>query len=112
MAGIRYYNWTRDALEKGAEMAIGYYKDEPVAFGINGCVKDKLYDGLLGGVFSEASNKGLGFLSIYANLESIHEQGGIKLVTKISSNNVPILRLHMQYNYEIRDMNYILIKHQ
>jgi hypothetical protein len=71
-----------------------------------------VYDAFLGGVFSEAANKGLGFLALYANMQSIRSQGGLKIITRVSSNNLPILRLHLQYGYDITDMNYILVKHQ
>ena len=58
------------------------------------------------------SNKGLGFAALYANYVSIKNQGGRKIVTRVSSNNSPILRLHIQYGYVITNMNYILVKHQ
>lgn len=111
IAGRRYANWTKDELNKGAEAVISFYKEQPVAFGINLCSDGTVYDAFLGGVFTEAANKGLGFLALYANMESIRNQGGTRIVTRVSSNNMPILRLHMQYGYEITDMNYILIHH-
>lgn len=111
IAGKRYANWTKDELNKGAEAVISYYKEQPVAFGINMCSDGTVYDAFLGGVFSEAANKGLGFLALYANMESIRSQGGTKIITHVSSNNMPILRLHMQYGYEITDMNYVLVRH-
>ncbi len=112
IAGRRYANWTRDELDRGAEAVISYYKEQPVAFGINLRSEGTVYDAFLGGVFTESANKGLGFLALYANMESIRQQGGTRIVTRVSSNNLPILRLHMQYGYGITDMNYILIKHQ
>jgi hypothetical protein len=112
IAGRRYANWTRDELDKGAEAVAAYYKEEPVAFGINMPSDGTVYDAFLGGVFSEAANKGLGFLALYANMQSIRSQGGLKIITRVSSNNLPILRLHLQYGYDITDMNYILVKHQ
>lgn len=112
IAGMRYANWTKDELDRGAEAVISYYKKQPVAFGINLCSEGTVFDAFLGGVFTESANKGLGFLALYANMESIRQQGGTRIVTRVSSNNLPILRLHMQYGYGITDMNYILVKHQ
>ncbi len=109
IAGRRYANWTKDELDRGAEAVISYYKGQPAAFGINSCSEGTVYDAFLGGVFTEAANKGLGFLALYANMESIRRQGGTRIVTRVSSNNLPILRLHMQYGYGITDMNYILV---
>ena len=112
VAGNRYYNWTKDELDKGARLAVAYYKNAPAAFGVT-CQKDhNCYDAFLGGNFSEMANKGLGFLAIYANMKAIQMQGGTKIVTRVSSNNQPILRLHMQYGYMVKDMKYVLIRHQ
>lgn len=112
IAGERYYNWSCDEIGRGAKTVVAYYKDEPVAFGINKIVGGTRYDAFLGGVFSKVQNRGLGFLALYANMESVRYQGGKIIETRVSSNNLPILRLHMQYGYEIKDMNYILVKHQ
>ena len=112
MAGERYYNWVNDELERGSRLVIAYYKDEPIGFGVNKDLGKNVYDAFLGGVLPDAANRGLGFAALYANYVSISEQGGTKIVTRVSSNNPPILRLHMQYGYEITNMNYILVKHQ
>lgn len=110
-AGRRYYNWATDELNKGAYLAIAFYKDVPVAFGINYHREEEVYDAFLGGTFSEEAHRGLGFLSLYANMKSIEKQGGKVITTRLSSNNSPILRLHMQYGYEIKSMQDIFIKH-
>lgn len=114
IAGERYYNWVNDELDRGARMAIAYFKDKPAAFGINFAAtgKGKIYDAFLGGLLSEAANKGLGFLLLYVNMESVRAQGGDKIIARVSSNNQPVFRLHMQYMYEIRETNYILVRHQ
>lgn len=112
MAGERYYNWVGDELEQGAKLAIAFYKDEPIGFGINKDIGNGVFDAFLGGTLPSAANKGLGFAALYANYISIKDQGGKKIVTRVSSNNPPILRLHMQYGYEITNLNYILVKHQ
>lgn len=112
MAGERYYNWINDELERGSKLVIAYYKDEPIAFGVNKSLDEQTYDAFLGGMLPNVSNKGLGFAALYANYVSIKNQGGRKIVTRVSSNNSPILRLHIQYGYGITNMNYILVKHQ
>lgn len=112
IAGRRYCNWAKDEIEKGAKVSIAYYKDEPVAFGISKKIDENKYDAFLGGVFKESANKGLGFMAIQANNEMIILNGGKTIVTHVSSNNLPILRLHMQFGYEIKDMQYILVKHE
>lgn len=110
-SGNRYYWWSKDILNQGANMCIAKYNNENVGFGLNFTKDSRLYDAALGGIFHNYNNKGLGFLSIHANITSIILQGGIKVVTRVSSNNTPILRLHMLFGFDINEMNYILIKH-
>jgi len=110
-SGNRYYCWSKDILNQGAKICIAKYNNEEVGFGLNSTKDGKLYDATLGGVFQDYTNKGLGFLSIHANITSIIYQGGIKVVTRVSSNNTPILRLHMLFGFDINEMNYVLIKH-
>lgn len=113
LAGNRYCNWCRDAINKGASLEIAYYKNEPVAFNINAQPDDKrVCNGLLGGVFVEALNRGLGFLVLYTELESCKKLGGKAVISTVSSNNLPIMKLHMQYGFDIKEANYVLIKHQ
>ena len=113
IAGKRYYNWCNDALEDGAFMGVLYYKDTPVAFGLSKRDKNdsKTFDGILGGLLPEASNKGLGFLVVYGENEICRVNEGKYCIGRVSSNNIPILRLHLQFGYEVKSMNYVLVKH-
>ncbi len=113
IAGVRYANWCKDVIAMGADVEIAFYDNIPVAFNVSCPVKDRkgVYDGLVGGVFSEASNKGLGFLVVQCELESCLKKNGNLCLARVSSNNLPILRLHMLYGYDIIGMNYVLTKH-
>lgn len=113
-AGERYYNWSLDAFEKGAVMGVAFYRDEPVAFNVSLAKDDagKVYDGLIGGLFTNAFHRGLGFLVVYTETELCRRRGGKRCLGRVSSNNVPILRLHAEYGFDIKDVNYVLIKHK
>ena len=111
VAGVRYYNWSSDELDKNAILNIAYYKDQAVAFGISKMISEKRQDNFLGGVLQAGENKGLGFLAIAANNDSAVKNGAMTVETKVSSNNLPILRLHMQYGYDIKKITYIFVKH-
>ncbi len=111
MAGKRYSNWIQDLLKKDARMCIGYYKDIPVAFGVNQDKEGSVSDAVLGGVLSSETGVGLGFLSIYANLVSAIRHGNTKVKTHVSSNNPAIIHLHLQFGFQIGGMQYVLVKH-
>ena len=114
IAGRRYYNWCCAALEAGAFMGLIYYKDMPAAFNLAKEIKGSggMLDGILGGVLPEAAQKGLGFLVVFGETEICRHFGAQQYLAKASSNNPPILRLHLQFGYELRSMSYVLVKHQ
>ncbi len=111
-AGRRYANWIRDLLQQGAHLCVGYYKDLPVAFGVNQDKGRGVSDAVLGGALNNEAVVGLGFLSIYANLISGIQHGNTKIQTHVSSNNPPIIHLHRQFGFQISEMQYVLVKHQ
>ena len=114
MAGKRYANWCRDEMGAGAEMEIAYYKDLPVAFNVSRERKDRpgAFVGLMGGLFSEFLDKGLGFLLLQCEMETCRRNGGKWCLGTTSSNNMPSLRLHLHYGFDITCTQYVLVKHQ
>lgn len=111
IAGNRYYNWAKDELSRGADLSVAYYKNKMIAFALVKRIDDKSFDAILGGLFPDARNSGLGFLSIYTGLESIKRLGGTIYETRVSSNNLPILKLHQLLGFSVDDISYILTKH-
>ena len=113
LAGNRYKNWSMDVLKKGACLDVAFYKDEPVAFNIDTQPdENKVCTGILGGVLTNALDRGLGFLVPYVGLETCKRLGGKAVVAGVSSNNLPIMKLQLQFGFEIKDASYVLIKHQ
>lgn len=111
-SGKRYALWTKDLLQKGGKIFIVKYKRESIGFCINIEKKNKVFEAFLGGLFKQYENKGLGFLPLFGNEFSINLQGGQKVLTGVSSNNLPILKLHNQFGYFVDDIYYVLIKHE
>lgn len=113
IAGRRYYNWSRDVLNNNGFMGVLYYKDELVAFNLSKPMADnQIYDGIVGGLLPGKANHGLGFLVVHAENEICKYKHGKYCTTRVSTNNLPILRLHLSYGYDIKKMTYVLIKHQ
>lgn len=110
LAGRRYALWARDLIDKGSRLYICTYKGETVGFNMN-TDKKAYFDAFLGGLLPEWKKTGLGFLPLYANLSTIYEQGGRLMKTGVSSNNMPIIKLHEAFGCSITGMSYVLIKH-
>lgn len=113
-AGRRYANWCRDEMAAGAEMEIAFYKGEPIAFNVSREMKERpgAFVGLMGGVFSQYMDSGMGFLLVHCEMEACKKNGGKWCLGTTSSNNMPSLRLHMRYGFDITCTQYVLIKHQ
>lgn len=112
IAGRRYSNWVRDLLPKGVRVCITLFKDVPVAFGINLDRENSVSDAFLGGILNNGEGSGVGFLSLYANIVTAKKYGNKKIISNVSSNNPAIVNLHLQFGYKIKNMQYVLIKHQ
>ena len=113
ISGIRYKNWCIDVLEGGADMEVAYYRGKPVVFNISKEISGRpgAYDGIIGGAFSGYLNSGLGFLLVHCEIETCKRYGGKYCIGNTSSNNMSSLRLHMQYGFDIKFAQYVLIKH-
>ena len=95
-------------------MKVAYYKDETVAFNISkkdSGRTDVVY-GVIGGMFANSLNKGLGFLLVQCEMECCKTLGGKICAGATSSNNIQSLRLHMKYGFDIVSSSYVLIKHK
>lgn len=112
IANKRYRNWIKNSFNK-PEIKLFYiiYKKQNVGFGMlkeNGTNIDYL----LGGIFSKFKMGGLGILVPlvpYLYLQSKKRTGIIR--TKVSSNNIEIIKCYINCNYRIVDMKYIFVKH-
>lgn len=114
LAGNRYFNWCNYALSNGAIMEVSFFNDEPIAFNLSETMKERkgVVHGLLGGVFESVLDKGLGFLVVESEVECCRMLGGKICAGSTSSNNLPSLRLHMRYGFDIIESCYVLIKHK
>lgn len=112
VAGRRYAYWLRDVWENGAAVILAKYKGDVIGFASWACLDNKVTEGILGGVFPAFENRGLGFIYLVAGLMAAKEQNFKKMITHISSNNIPILKLHEMVGFQAENMEYLLIKHR
>ena len=110
-AGRRYACWTRDLLRNGGRMSLVSLKGREVGFGVVMAKPDGRYDSCLGGIFSGWENRGMGFIHVFVNTAVPFKNGARTVVGHVSSNNLPALRLHLAFGYEVQAMEYVLIRH-
>lgn len=109
-AGKRYALWSGDILSNGGVVVLSLYKNTPIGFEIY-TEKDKKCTNFIGGVFPEFESKGLGFAPLYSELLDQQNRGNKSVTTGVSSNNLPVLKLHEMLGYKVESMSYVLVKH-
>lgn len=110
-AGRRYAYWAKDALNNNAVLILMKYKGKTVSFELVTEKGEGTIDALLAGVLPEFRTSGLGFAELYLLSKWAQDEGYQRVVTNLSSNNLPILRLHELFGYNVDDMSYVLVKH-
>lgn len=112
IAGQRYTYWTIDEIDAGR--ALGYMvtrNQENIGFFILKKAGRFLGDSFLAGLFEKEKNSGLGFSVLYYPMVEAKRMGLKKMITGVSSNNTASLNMHLALGYQIKSMDYTLIKH-
>ncbi len=109
----RYVNWMREEFKnKTSIFIVASKQNKDVGFAMARGYKNNL-DGLLGGIFLDFQEQGLGLLtpSFLFLAQKILKKEYKNVVTSISSNNVPVVQLYNYLNYKILNTIYVFVKH-
>lgn len=112
VAGQRYVYWTEDIVKVGAGFIYTVSRsDEPIGFFVLKKSSERLGDSFLAGLFDKAKNAGLGFSVLYYPMVEAKRMGLKKMITGVSSNNPDSVKMHLALGYQIKSMDYTLVKH-
>jgi len=106
----RYKNWLSDEIEKGALLFLAERNGEAIGFSAFKHEAD-LYNQFLVGIFLNYQNQGLGVKLIQTSALEVFKLGASRVITTVSSNNVPSLKAHQRAGYSIERMEYVFVKH-
>lgn len=110
IANKRYSNWVCDLYNSGKSIYITMYKGTPIGFIVFGDKNSKCLDGIVGGLYNNYKNSGLGHYWKICSAKII--MGSNKnAVTKVSSNNLDILKLHESFGYTVTNIESVFVKH-
>ena len=110
----RYGNWIRTEFEKKTAVAIKMiYDGVEVGVGTYRVLDNGIYVGLVGGIYEEYQDNGLGLMTACLNFIAAKKYGTPfrAFKTSISSNNLPMLQLYNYLNYKVDNMSYVFVKH-
>lgn len=112
IAGQRYVYWTEDTVRAGVGFLYTVSRnDEPIGFFVLKKSSERLGDSFLAALFDKDKDSGLGFSVLYYPLVEAKRMGLKKMITGVSSNNLDSLKMHLALGYQIKAMDYTLVKH-
>ncbi|WP_018464799.1 hypothetical protein [Segatella paludivivens] len=109
----RYINWMKDEFKNNTSIFIVASKqNNDIGFAMAKDDENNL-DGLLGGIFHDFQEQGLGLLtpSFLFLAQDVLKKKYKNVVTSISSNNAPVVQLYNYLNYKIIKTTYVFVKH-
>lgn len=110
-SSTRYKNWIKDEFVRGSKVIFIKYKGKRIGF-LLFKVENTTYNALLGGIFNEFKNLGLGISIILLPIKISLNLNLKKIKTKISSNNLEVLKLYNFLNYRIDNLETVFVKHR
>jgi ribosomal protein S18 acetylase RimI-like enzyme len=112
VANQRYKNWIYSEFGKSnIEVFRINKKDKIIGFVMTNNSGSGEVNILLGGIYSKYQGQGYGYNIVYQPIKHYSATGKSVLKTKVSSNNMDVIRFYIALGYKIEGMDYILIKH-
>ena len=106
----RYKNWMLSTFEENELYKLVCF--ENIVGFFYGSFKDNCYYGLLGGIFSNYKNLGLGFSIIQKPLFEAKRRKKRWFRTKISSNNKNVLDIYQGFDFKVESIKYIFVEYK
>lgn len=107
IAAFRYKNWIKDEyINKTSAICKIVYNGENAGFFMLK-TNEVQAQSLLVGLYNQYKSKGLGILVVDKHLEYCFENKIREVTTRISSNNLKSLNVHLECGYKIKAVNYV-----
>lgn len=108
-AANRYCNWIKDELSTGkSRLFVIVYGSNTIGFFLLENANDRKSSIVLGGIYNNYKNFGFGFSFIDESIKLSVAEGKSLVYAKVSSNNLPILKLYSAFGFNISDISYVL----
>lgn len=107
----RYNGMLTDELVRGGELMEYLWEEEPIGFTCFRNISQDEYYQSLSGIYEKYRGHGFGFLPSYFPIIEMEKRSAKRVVTSISTNNVPSLRVHIRDGYVPKTIKNIFVKH-
>ena len=111
LSANRYSNWLSSEINSGnAKCYTVKYADKCIGFFALKNLSSIKSDSFLAALFDN-KNAGLGFSVLLCPILQAKKEGKHKISARVSSNNLSSLKQHLALGYRIKDIDYVLIRH-
>ena len=110
-SGTRYSFWIDDLIASGCSLFVITFNEEVIGFEV-AKLTDGTVEGFLGGMLPSKLGKMLGAAIYVPGTVYWKNQGVKKFRAVVSSNNLPIIKIHESFGRNVTSCKYVLIKHQ
>jgi|SRR5690554_374242 len=110
-ASERYVKWIEDELSRTTEIFKITLKEETIGFFSFKQTDEITYYPFLAGLYEKYAQSGLGFVTLRKPIEEAIKRGGKKISTYASTNNLPVIKAHIQQGFNINEILYVFVKH-
>lgn len=110
-AANRYKLWLQDELNRGSQIYKLTYKDKSIGFFIFKDLGDGVAYPFLAGIYPEFQKFSFGSMFIYKPIEEAVKRKFKMISTYVSSNNFNAVNSHVKMGFNIRNMQYVFVKH-
>ena len=110
-AAQRYVYWLEDEVSRGAQLYKVSFKNQSMGFFVfketnnGGCYP------FLAGLYESAKIPGIGNVLLYKIIEEASLRSLKFISSRISTNNLPVVKVHISEGFAITNINYVYIKH-
>ena len=111
IAGIRYFNWMNDICKTGGSVVLAKIDGRIIACSTVEMRKNGVCHLALGGMMATPEDEAYYACMDIAERYAFDTLKAKRLETAVSSNNLPVLRLHEKKGYHIKSLQYVYIKH-
>lgn len=110
-AAERYIYWLQDELKRGGQLYKLVYKADAIGFFIFQETPDGGSYPFLSGLYESTKTPGLGNILLHKIIKEAARRGLKNISSFISTNNLPVVKVHIAEGFTITNINYVYIKH-
>lgn len=111
-AARRYVNWIHDEIDAGATLFETVYKDQPTGFFLFREGRARTGLSVLSGLYDRVNTPGMGLVLLYLILEEGARRKMARISSRISANNLAVVKTHAALGFSVVDIQYVFVKHQ